>query len=478
MTAQKSKKNDVLRSGYSLIEVLLVVAILSSIAAGAVFGVRNVVQATENTKLQRDVSVLNSAIRTYLLSGGGFGQSDLQNPQAILSKLKRRAGDQNAKELAGLRGTMMDARLSFELQTAAEAVDGVPRARFISDPASPRFIIQTSGPPGIKRFVLDNSLAETDFGTESRNTTLKLAKNDPWVWDYTDAGAGRSTPSAPPRVNPAMSNQSPADITNLMLKTPAFSFSPGTYPLASFPMPLGLTNPNPAGSSQVLFSSNSAPWTAYSGAVNILPTESVTAYAQTLNPELFTDSDSISGAYLAQKVTLRTGDTLPATVNYSALGGPLAAGSVIPGAMLPPRLLLLNGDELPDYWENHSVFQMYWTQDGADPRSSVSRRSGNNTFEVTYPGEEAPLSLGDFASPSLTFKYFAGSKNENAVLSSTVTQKVITRAKLPLLPPQITPDQRSLYGNPLVAMSADLTGGQTPAGSASFIAPTAQTPAM
>ena len=198
MAAQKPKKTDALRYGYSLIEVLMVVAILSSIAAGAIFGVRNVVQATENTKLQRDVGVVNSAIRTYLLSGGFFRQSDLQNPKAILSKLKCRAGNQNAKELAGLRGTMMDERLSFELQTAAEAAEGVPRARFISDPASPRFIIQTSGPPGIKCFVLDNSLAETDFGTENRKTTLKLAKNDPWVWDYTDAGAGRSTPSAPP----------------------------------------------------------------------------------------------------------------------------------------------------------------------------------------------------------------------------------------------------------------------------------------
>src|SRR5262249_31788666 len=157
--------------------------------------------AAENTKLQRDVTVINSAIRTYLVNGGVFLQADLQNPATVLTKLKNTANANSRKEIAGLRGSMMDERLSVEMQKASEAGEGTWRARFIADPGNPGFVVQRSGPPGIRRFVLDERLAGQPAGEEERKANLKLAKNDPWVWDYKST----DEPSIHARPDPAPS---------------------------------------------------------------------------------------------------------------------------------------------------------------------------------------------------------------------------------------------------------------------------------
>ena len=459
MTAHKSPKNDALRSGYSLIELLMVVAILSSIAAGAVFGVKNVVQATESTKLQRDVGVVNSAIRTYLLSGGFFRQSDLQNPKTVLSKLKCRAGDQNAKELAGLRGAMMDERLSFELQTAAEAVEGVPRARFISDPASPRFIIQTSGPPGIKRFMLDNSMAETDFGTENRKATLKLAKQDPWVWDYTDAGARRVTPASPPRVNLAMNNPSPADITNLVLNAPDFSLASGSAPLKQFPRSLTLSPTNPAGSAQIIFSVNGGPFESYTGPITIDPGMTVTAVSATLDTDRYDDSPAASRAYQSSPVTPMPLVTFSKPqYTYFELGGEAAPGTPLPlpAGAVTGLGMILNLSLIPLTYQNSDVFRFVWTTDGSDPRTSATA-SRQADFRDGFLVVPIPLSLAAFGTASsIAVNATVKSQKPGIVTDSRVINTSLHAQKLPLRKPLIN------FNGPEVTLALDLTNRDMP----------------
>ncbi|HEX2748305.1 MAG TPA: type II secretion system protein, partial [Verrucomicrobiales bacterium] len=76
---------------YSLVEVMMVLAVFSTVAAGGIMTITNVTRAAENTKLQRDVAVINRAIRVYLVNGGTFLQADLRSPAAVLRKLKTRA---------------------------------------------------------------------------------------------------------------------------------------------------------------------------------------------------------------------------------------------------------------------------------------------------------------------------------------------------------------------------------------------------
>ena len=269
-----------------------------------------------------------------------------------------------------------------------------------------------------------------------------------------------------PGTTKSTARQAPAASVAARLLPPTFSLAPGTYPLSQYPGPIQLINPNPAGSSTLWYSVDSAGWGQYASPVTILPGSNVETYAETLDNEFYSDSMTASASYQAQKVTLQVGDNLHNAYSYQELGGPLASGSIAPPPMELGKLLLMNPDALPAYWENHDVFQMYWTKDGSNPTTAApSRVEGNNTFQNTYPGDEVGLVIADWSSSNaMTFQYYAAGKNSNVVTSSAVIQKVINSARTPLLPPLVTPGAGSLTGTDPVGMILDLSGGQTPDG--------------
>src|SRR5689334_7043683 len=113
---------------FSLLEMLMTVAVISMMIAVAMFAISGLRRAAEETKLHRDVASINNAIRTYMVNGGSFSKSELDNPGTVLAKLKKRASPNSAREIAGLRESMIDSRLTFVLQSRADAVDGAERA--------------------------------------------------------------------------------------------------------------------------------------------------------------------------------------------------------------------------------------------------------------------------------------------------------------------------------------------------------------
>lgn len=135
-------------------------AIFSTVGAFGVYAATSMRSSSENVKLMRDVAVLNKALRQYEVFGGAL--TGLTDPQVVINKMKTKLSGDNKKQMAGLRGSVVDARLKIQLQTTAEAATTEQRARYVA--GTRQLKIVSSGSIGIKRFLLDESLAATDLG--------------------------------------------------------------------------------------------------------------------------------------------------------------------------------------------------------------------------------------------------------------------------------------------------------------------------
>lgn len=139
------------RSGFSLVELLVAVGILSSLAAIALYGVSSITSSSKEQKLKADTATLNSAIRVY--EGNGGNLSDVKTEREVLGRLK--TASSNWKEIAGLRKGMVDA--SLDVEYADTRKKGDIRARW--DINSKRFVITNSG-RGVSEFVINGELIE------------------------------------------------------------------------------------------------------------------------------------------------------------------------------------------------------------------------------------------------------------------------------------------------------------------------------
>ena len=95
--------------GFSLLELLIVLAAMSSVAAMGYVHFSSTTEAVKAAKLRQDVAALNTAVRTYLMSGGDL--STVADGAAVIAKLKTTASAAHRSTLAGLRGSMVDLRL-------------------------------------------------------------------------------------------------------------------------------------------------------------------------------------------------------------------------------------------------------------------------------------------------------------------------------------------------------------------------------
>ncbi|MEZ0386395.1 MAG: choice-of-anchor K domain-containing protein [Verrucomicrobium sp.] len=191
------------KHAFSLVELLLAIAITSALAAVAVVSLTGTKAAAEQTKLRVDVNKLNSLLSQYVADGGSL--TGVTNPQTIIDKLKTVRTNADAKQTAGsLTGRYVDVRLAAKMQTTAEKVSTQPRA--VWNATTQRFdIVTTPNTAGVQDFVLDDSLAETLYPTETRNRTAMLYNSaNGWVWAYE---ANRTMPSLLTPVNAALNLQ-------------------------------------------------------------------------------------------------------------------------------------------------------------------------------------------------------------------------------------------------------------------------------
>jgi prepilin-type N-terminal cleavage/methylation domain-containing protein len=285
---------------FSLLETLIVVAVVGIVAAlgSAIFS--NVVTSAREQKLISDVDALNRSVVAYLGAGGDLSKA--KSPEEVLAALKRSMS--HASRVPTLSGSKIDERLTISLQSAGEVAGKDWRAYW--DGNSNRFVLgKTGNTPGIKGFVLDDNVNRNDAEDENAKSSMLYAAEDNWIWDYQEIPppipAGPSImpisevpdsvapPSATGPGGGAGSSQTP-------LAAPTFSISSGAYPIDSFNLPLTIANPNPAGTSALFYSLDFGNWIAYTGPLTVPPGSVVAAQAIATN-DLHSDSTRVDQTY-------------------------------------------------------------------------------------------------------------------------------------------------------------------------------------
>ncbi len=297
-----------LRRAFSLIEVIVVISVLGILAGLGMTMIGGGVQSGARTsKLNHDVAVLNSAVSSYLASGGNL--SVASNPDQVLAKLKTVVSEESRRYLPGFSGSFIDRRAQFIMQTPAEAASNIPRALW--NPETKKFEITNSGGLGIKLFTIDKIAPETEPESEDRALVLNYAKKSKWIWDYEDqVPVGPTLPGAIvlPVSTPPDSTPPPPPVPLgpvPVLQAPLFSIPGGSFPYFDFPLSLSITNPNPTGSSQITYSIDFGNWTDYSGSpISVDPDSIVKAQALPFDPSKWSSSGTTQGVYVSFSLKL------------------------------------------------------------------------------------------------------------------------------------------------------------------------------
>lgn len=298
------------KAGFSLVEILLIVAAVGVLAGVAYQSVTGVKESSADAKLLSDVRVLNSAIDSYRASGGSL--EDVLAWTDVLAKLKSTAS--NAQEIAAPKGPFIDVRVTAVEQSPEEASTSALRAYFSADGDSPRFVTAVSGPVGIKEFVFDESLSPP--AAEERDVLLSQAGDGGWIWAYEEASPVVMTSPvvAVPAVSDATNTNASAAILTLL--APSILPSSPVYDLGA-PLQISLNDPNRAGAAQLAYGvGGGTPETLYTASFVLPSPGPVTARALSRDPSRYADSAVTTNIYYARAV-LAFDPPPPTSVTYA-----------------------------------------------------------------------------------------------------------------------------------------------------------------
>lgn len=279
------------RRGYSLLELLMVVAVLSSVMAIGYFAVSSLTGTVRAGKLENDVVTINNAVRTYLTHGGKIPATT--TGQQVIVRLKTTTNQSSSKKLAGLKGTMLDPRLRGEL------ISGAGPVRAVWNASSQRFEVKARG-PGFRAFNLGGDPAAMEE-EEDRFGTLDLAHKDNWIWDSDGTAITAKAPRTVQTTVMAYNEPSPPG-TITRLATPDVSLRGTLYDLSAFSptLTVSLVDRNMPGTSKIYYSLENGPWIEYTGTPLQIPprfTTTLRTYAAATNQEDYEDSDQRTEMY-------------------------------------------------------------------------------------------------------------------------------------------------------------------------------------
>ncbi len=318
------------REGFSLVEVLISIGILSSIVGVSVFAL-SYLKGTKQQKLKTNVAMLNSAARLYEANGGSL--EGIVDHRQVIARLKTVSS--NWKEIAGLRHSMVDVRLDIE----ETSKDGGWRAVWV--PEKKRFTLAKAG-TGIADFFFNEKLSEDDVVAEKRLARFEFAEHDTWVWDYEDRDtAVTGDPSFPSDPN-GTAGGGGGTSDALVLDPPGFSTSGGMFPMEAFEIDVTLINPNPSYSSVVLYAVSAGTWKEYAGeTISVEPGTSIEAYAKSRDPG-WSDSEHALEFYQLEEAELEIAINFEkAAYNFMELGGAMLPGIYEP-VLAQPGLVTMD----------------------------------------------------------------------------------------------------------------------------------------
>lgn len=318
------------RAGFSVMEMVVLIAMLGVLVTVALIGVGNQPVVIRNAKLESDVASLNQSVALYVADGGSV--TGLSTPQSVLDKLKRaRPASEWRGHTGATSGRVIDTRLRARTTTAASGSQ--LRARWNSQ--AQRFELTTAGGTAVSEFYLDDALASVDPGTETRPTAPRVKFNTAakgWVWGsnnnatpgiaYAAPGDTTGNGSAKPFDPDESANATTPDpggpggggddggptgpgdgggaqTEAAKLPRPLIQPDGGSYAYNSFPGYATLTrNGAPAGDSQLMYQKNGGAWTVYDGSpITLASSDKLTARNFTTNTSLYRDSDLTSGEF-------------------------------------------------------------------------------------------------------------------------------------------------------------------------------------
>ncbi|MEX2580994.1 MAG: type II secretion system protein [Verrucomicrobiales bacterium] len=299
----------------SLVEALLVIAVLGIAAAMGVTGIGEWRRGVVETKAESDVETINRAIQSYL----GFNGSveGCESVEDVLLKLKSTADLSSAHRMLGITGSFVDGRIRPVYYEGGELSDGMPRIRW--NGKEQRLELARDGYGNIKGFALDD-YGGSDPPGEAREAFLDLAQSDGWIWDYTESDPVvlAPNPSAPthevPDSSPPPADPLPPEPEIEPLETPIFSIPSTTRPYTDYDLGLALSNPNPKGSSSIYYSADYGAWELYNDSlISVEPDSVIQAQAIAEDRSRYSNSAVGQESYRASPIQL-----LPPEIDSSA----------------------------------------------------------------------------------------------------------------------------------------------------------------
>lgn len=274
------------KHGFTLIEVLAVVSAVGVISAIAFSSFGNIRDNAKHAKLNTDVATVNSAVKQFLTSGGSLDK--LTKPQDIIDALKADTAEDVRSTVTGFSGSSIDPRLKV---VTGKAGNDQPVVTWSASDST--FVINPNGGSGILEFVLDENLADVDYGKRISTATVSYNKDPGWIWAYQDSPA--TVPIGPSEI--PVTNVPNAEIPPPMTKLspPQISIGSGTFTEDQMPLTVYLSNPNDP-STWIMFSINDGPFSEYSGPITVTEATSVTAYAEGVS-NLWITSDDVHASY-------------------------------------------------------------------------------------------------------------------------------------------------------------------------------------
>lgn len=341
---------------FSVMELVIVIALMGLLIAIAVNITGNQPVAVRNSKLASDVATLNQMIGIYLGDGGDLNNA--QTPQAVLDKLKLTRPVGEWKTHTGpASGRLIDVRLMARM-SSKEETSGQERARWNTQ--TRRFELTTKGGSAVSEFFLDENLSNFVPGSAARGTPVKRynegnGKNRGWVWGSANVAKGGTNSAGSPDgsgssqpFNPQAPAPMPPDEggnnggnngggnngggnggdgggsgtpTQTQLPKPGITPGGGTYGYTAFPGQIMLTpNGAPAAGSALEYRLNGGAWNAYTGSpLSVGSADLLEARNRATDTALYRDSNLTTAEYYR----LVSGFTGSGTATWgNAQGGP------------------------------------------------------------------------------------------------------------------------------------------------------------
>ena len=281
------------RRGFTLIELLIVLAAISSVAAMGFMSLSSTQRAAETAKLRQDVAALNTAVRTYLLSGGDLSTATTAN--AVIARLKTTTHATSRSRIPGLRGSMVDLRL----RGVSSSDPSVTKAAW--DPNKQAFVMQQTG-TGFSGFVLDPAAVPTTLTEETRTPTMAMNSADKWIWAFNEQRAHAAGPrtGATAIDTPVVALNDAPSMT--VLQAPDFSKPGALYNYSAFKpgLKVSLVDRNAPNSAETYYSIANGPWIRWTGTPLSIPRSFATevrAYSAPLDPDRYEQSAVNSAVY-------------------------------------------------------------------------------------------------------------------------------------------------------------------------------------